>query len=262
MQFNKYFTMVLRIWKLDTSTKCERGEIWRSSFTSKIRFTRSCLQQTEERTYNSDWRLCWRGKRVPWRPWSVCSRAVTCWWDWCRMKRRRTGDCHRCARGISLPSRGAADETTHLSAIDSRSGGVYLWSGESIRIDMSQKTKITQLSMLPYCSFCRLCTCTLAKCIPTVETWSGRGVFMVRRGSSECVETKLSARDNEREKIQDIWLKTVAVFQNSSSALKIYSLRYVHYRFSALTVNFGTQPMTRLLMCVLGAHARVRAHAW
>jgi len=25
-------------------------------------------------------------------------------------------------------------------------------------------------------------------------------------------------------------------------ALKMYSLRYVHYRFSALTVNFGTQP--------------------
>jgi len=33
-----------------------------------------------------------------------------------------------------------------------------------------------------------------------------------------------------------------AVFQNSLPALKIYSLRYVYYRFSALAVNFGTRP--------------------
>jgi len=31
-------------------------------------------------------------------------------------------------------------------------------------------------------------------------------------------------------------------FQNLLPALKIYSLRYVRYRFSALAVNFGTQP--------------------
>lgn len=33
-----------------------------------------------------------------------------------------------------------------------------------------------------------------------------------------------------------------AVFQNSLPALKIYRIHYVQYGFSALAVNFGTQP--------------------
>ena len=32
----------------------------------------------------------------------------------------------------------------------------------------------------------------------------------------------------------------MAVFQNLLLELKIYCLHYVHYKFSALTVNFGT----------------------
>jgi len=38
----------------------------------------------------------------------------------------------------------------------------------------------------------------------------------------------------------------VAVFQNWLAVLKIYSACHVNYRFSALAVNFGTQPMTRV----------------
>lgn len=33
-----------------------------------------------------------------------------------------------------------------------------------------------------------------------------------------------------------------AAFQHSLPALKMCSLHYVHYRFSALAENFGTQP--------------------
>jgi len=37
-------------------------------------------------------------------------------------------------------------------------------------------------------------------------------------------------------------LKAEAAFRYSLSVLKIYSARYVCYRFSVLAVNIGTQP--------------------
>lgn len=39
----------------------------------------------------------------------------------------------------------------------------------------------------------------------------------------------------------------MSVFQNSLPVSKIYSARNVNHRFSALAVNFGTQPKRKLV---------------
>jgi len=56
-----------------------------------------------------------------------------------------------------------------------------------------------------------------------------------------------------------IFVNIMAVFQNWLPTLKIYSLRYVYYRFSALAVNFGTQPI--FWTCGKNVHRRVSSQS-